>query len=822
MKNVLKYALAALMFAGAVSCAKDPQKIEGHSAALSFSFKTPQAPFVTRADIATSVEWDIDAADIRVYAAAATGDVMLLEEGVDYEIGAPTATEAGSGSQTYHIVIDQDWIDTPGRIGETYTFYFVANGKSSGAFAEGTFPAIQDALDDGALPTGADFVNSLTDALPDNGSGLVPIAKPDGATTRLLFSVSKELVLTGKIVETGELIRREARFDIENPNHGAGVPASDIFVVTNVYIADAPALGPIFGSADPTVIDPLVTYDDYEALNGAGLTYDDMNPEAGYRWVAQSVFYLYPTTIKADGTGTQIIVEGTLGGQPILLPVVVSEDTDILANHRYTIRLEPGLDKSSVIEDDWYTNNNGEDNTLPTEPGENAAQSVVVFADPDDAAAVAAAYENVEWLLDDNDADDLLGTLNVLDGPGAEPANMIFTTTSDDANTTVEVKYIVGGLDNPISVTTTLEPVAVETRALTWKNTFEVTVGGGSLEYMEADVIVRSNDDPDLDQRIRVRRFTGGEANILYLDGGMLKVGKWGTNVNSIDKMPYFKFGGIVGIAPETTSDTFDAATDIAYNPSDVVPAGTANEGWLTIPQYVNADFVAGKLNVSDPEYHNLDNVKAGKGDPCKLAGLSIDDIKKGKIDNKQWRLPTVYENIYFVNGTDTKLPNTNGTPVANYNPNTYWTTWRTETAADPGVANYNWRFNPGWVGDTNTISPGHNNNAALRHSYPQSWSVGGVDFTGTPVAGTATTPGLAKFPVENGFQNPTTQVLPAAGYRAWDTGVVYGQGTGGYYWASTPYDGSYGYNLYFHANGVWPVSRNYYAHGFSVRCLAQ
>ncbi|MGL5920632.1 MAG: hypothetical protein ACRCZQ_09050 [Bacteroidales bacterium] len=43
-----------------------------------------------------------------------------------------------------------------------------------------------------------------------------------------------------------------------------------------------------------------------------------------------------------------------------------------------------------------------------------------------------------------------------------------------------------------------------------------------------------------------------------------------------------------------------------------------------------------------------LENVKAGKGDPCKLVGLSKSQINGGTVDNNQWRTPNEDENIAF------------------------------------------------------------------------------------------------------------------------------------------------------------------------------
>jgi len=132
----------------------------------------------------------------------------------------------------------------------------------------------------------------------------------------------------------------------------------------------------------------------------------------------------------------------------------------------------------------------------------------------------------------------------------------------------------------------------------------------------------------------------------------------------------YFKFGSVVGIfsgrsatgtgnirtLPGTTTATAFAATDIAWNP-------TGATTWASIPSYASTDWP--KQIISDPadpskDYHNPANVKAGKGDPCRLVGLSLERISAtpaeglmiDNIDNGAWRLPTLAENAAFAAST--------------------------------------------------------------------------------------------------------------------------------------------------------------------------
>ncbi len=59
---------------------------------------------------------------------------------------------------------------------------------------------------------------------------------------------------------------------------------------------------------------------------------------------------------------------------------------------------------------------------------------------------------------------------------------------------------------------------------------------------------------------------------------------------------------------------------------------------------------------------------------------------------------------------------------------------------------------------------------------------------------------------------------LPAAGYRYCD-GSVYGVGSGGYYWSSTPNGSEYAWCLYFGSGGVNMGSNNR-CYGLSVRLV--
>jgi hypothetical protein len=124
----------------------------------------------------------------------------------------------------------------------------------------------------------------------------------------------------------------------------------------------------------------------------------------------------------------------------------------------------------------------------------------------------------------------------------------------------------------------------------------------------------------------------------------------------------FFKFGSVVGIysahaairtLPDTNVDSFESANDVAWDPTGAVTSN-ANAGWSTVPSYVAADYP--KTVTPESGYHTIANVKAGKGDPCRLVGLDLARIKStaagsltaADIDNGKWRLPTPAEKQAF------------------------------------------------------------------------------------------------------------------------------------------------------------------------------
>jgi hypothetical protein len=207
--------------------------------------------------------------------------------------------------------------------------------------------------------------------------------------------------------------------------------------------------------------------------------------------------------------------------------------------------------------------------------------------------------------------------------------------------------------------------------------------------------------------------------------------GGYALTTDPTDAGLYFMFGGVAGIFTGTGAvatrpgtgerDTFDAG-DVAWSP-------VAVNVWDDIPMYDGWP-----SREVDAAYHTAANVKAGKGDPCRLVGLDLNHIATtdagsltaAQIDNGIWRLPTRDENGAFVGiydspaywrsldgvngygfpGDDTFLPivgyRLNGTVTSQDLSGFYWSS----TARDGGTG-YNLFFLPTGVYSLNDIEYG-------------------------------------------------------------------------------------------------------------------
>ncbi len=151
---------------------------------------------------------------------------------------------------------------------------------------------------------------------------------------------------------------------------------------------------------------------------------------------------------------------------------------------------------------------------------------------------------------------------------------------------------------------------------------------------------------------------------ILYWDSATstMQVGAWGGAGNGAtpggkvlqENMIFAQFGSTVGFL--NNNDAWAPASEVVFNP----PAGNYST-YTNIPCW--KDYTGAKPSdynnttatdgyISSSAYHTMANAKAGFGDICKLAGLTVADINAGVYDNKKYRLPKDTEYQAYGSGT--------------------------------------------------------------------------------------------------------------------------------------------------------------------------
>jgi hypothetical protein len=132
-----------------------------------------------------------------------------------------------------------------------------------------------------------------------------------------------------------------------------------------------------------------------------------------------------------------------------------------------------------------------------------------------------------------------------------------------------------------------------------------------------------------------------------------MQLGKWTTQggAANMSNLLYFKFGSVVGFTNTVAAEgtVWPGASAVKFNPPGTIYAATA-AGYQSIPYWNGTDLTDGFI--SSNGYHTVANVKAGRGDPCKLVGLTVEQIKAGTVDNTDWRLPTDAENAAYSSPT--------------------------------------------------------------------------------------------------------------------------------------------------------------------------
>lgn len=132
---------------------------------------------------------------------------------------------------------------------------------------------------------------------------------------------------------------------------------------------------------------------------------------------------------------------------------------------------------------------------------------------------------------------------------------------------------------------------------------------------------------------------------------GLLKITRKNTTTNKSDVYPaLFRYGSVVALSDKSAagafnSTLFDPATnttgDILYCPTlTTTPTNWTNVG------YLNTGDV-------DDAQHTQANIALGKGDPCRLVGLSNEQISNNIIDNKLWRTATKEQMQWLIEARD-------------------------------------------------------------------------------------------------------------------------------------------------------------------------
>jgi hypothetical protein len=276
-----------------------------------------------------------------------------------------------------------------------------------------------------------------------------------------------------------------------------------------------------------------------------------------------------------------------------------------------------------------------------------------------------------------------------------------------------------------------------------------------------------------------VAKFKAAPPYILYFDNNnVLRVGSFDNTTVRVDNMAFFKFGSVIGFDNKLRWDrpyptAFHGDVAIRFNPTGLL-WGTHMTSYAAadydpatsnalpyIPGYTSADR---PKSVSAPDYATAANVRAGRGDPCKLVGYSADQIRAmsdAQLDammaGAPYRLPTAIENVEFVGSGDNIV------------------------------------------------------------SYPYL----------TTRAGVETDPHIGRFPVvSNAMGAAYSLALPFAGFRYTRDGSVSSSGGThelGTYWTSelVAHAPEYAAGTYFSTyNGAYPNMSHEYSYGFSVRCV--
>ena len=173
--------------------------------------------------------------------------------------------------------------------------------------------------------------------------------------------------------------------------------------------------------------------------------------------------------------------------------------------------------------------------------------------------------------------------------------------------------------------------------------------------------------------KVVFHRASGGSADRITFEGSGNSA-KLVITHNANDPGLLFKFGSVVGM--NHLQGTFNVSTMIEFNPlanpSLITEFGNTTPYLPGVPAYSNENLtIHNFMNISLDIYHNLDSIKIGKGDPCRLIGMTADEIRNFSTNTQLyareealattlgpdgypiggWRLPTALENERFMGG---------------------------------------------------------------------------------------------------------------------------------------------------------------------------
>ena len=193
----------------------------------------------------------------------------------------------------------------------------------------------------------------------------------------------------------------------------------------------------------------------------------------------------------------------------------------------------------------------------------------------------------------------------------------------------------------------------------------EFTINGGS-QYTDYQYFLPGTDAQDISitfnsGKVWGKELKGETVTLTSLTEPLKANTRYTATINFRDGLP--AFDGIIAIGSDgkltvtAVTDNDLAARTVFFKGGSVIAHGSRRANWKNaegvnqvvfnpsgIESFANwTDVPNGPTQGITAEYHNVaGNIAAGHGDPCRLVGLTVDEIKSGsKIDNKLWRLPT-------------------------------------------------------------------------------------------------------------------------------------------------------------------------------------